>query len=232
MTASKEDVPRTCRYERKFFISDLSYAEVELIIRLNPRLFTEIFHPRWVNNIYLDSPELDSYYDNIDGALFRTKIRVRWYGDLMGVIEKPKLEFKFKRGLLGSKDSYVLTPFTLDEKFSRNTVLELARASSLPELVRHKMRSSVPSLVNYYRRKYFGSADGRFRITLDDRQRFHFVGAHNNHFLHSVSNDHDVVLELKYDQQHDDLAATITNHFPFRLTKSSKYVMGIKVTHF
>ena len=35
------------------------------------------------------------------------------------------------------------------------------------------------------------------------------------------------ILELKYGHAKDDEASEITKHFPFRLTKSSKYVLGI-----
>ena len=35
------------------------------------------------------------------------------------------------------------------------------------------------------------------------------------------------ILELKYSIDNDDHAQIITNHFPFRLTKNSKYEVGI-----
>ena len=37
------------RYERKFFISELTRQEVESIIRINPVMFSEIYHERFVN---------------------------------------------------------------------------------------------------------------------------------------------------------------------------------------
>ena len=36
-----------------------------------------------------------------------------------------------------------------------------------------------------------------------------------------------LVLELKYNQEYDSFAEKITNAFPFRMTKSSKYVAAI-----
>ena len=42
---------------------------------------------------------------------------------------------------------------------------------------------------------------------------------------------HDVcVLEFKYDLQQSDEVAHVTNHFPYRITKNSKYVTGINLT--
>ena len=45
--------------------------------------------------------------------------------------------------------------------------------------------------------------------------------------MNNTKNNSDIILELKYDQIHDDNVELITNNLPFRLTKSSKYVSGI-----
>ena len=45
--------------------------------------------------------------------------------------------------------------------------------------------------------------------------------------MHRVANDHDVIVELKYDTEHDEYANRISASFPFRLSKNSKYVNGI-----
>ena len=42
------------RYERKFVVSDMDYAAVEQAVRNHPAAFSEIFHRRYINNIYLD----------------------------------------------------------------------------------------------------------------------------------------------------------------------------------
>ena len=77
------------RYERKFFISKLTKYEVESLIKLHPAMFSEIYFPRFVNNLYFDSFNMKSYFDSVDGSPNRRKIRIRWYGDLFGDIEKP-----------------------------------------------------------------------------------------------------------------------------------------------
>jgi hypothetical protein len=227
MTAQQNPAEKY-RFERKFYVSDLTFAEVESVVRLNPGLFHEIFHPRWVNNIYFDSPEMDSFLDNVAGAMFRSKVRIRWYGDLRGGSQQPTIEFKKKCGLLGSKESYPLAPFAIGEDFSRSRIRELLHSSLLPEFLCARLACAEPSLLNRYRRKYFRSVDERYRITLDDRQQFFEVSPLPG--LRKLwTNDSDVILELKYAQEDDDDASRITNHFPFRLTKSSKYVRGIEV---
>ena len=47
--------PSQFRYERKFFISQLTKFEVESMIRIHPAVFSEIYHKRFVNNIYFDT---------------------------------------------------------------------------------------------------------------------------------------------------------------------------------
>ena len=94
------------RYERKYFITEITYGDIDSIVKLHPAMFSEIFHKRSVNNIYFDSPDLNNYFDNIDGNMYRVKSRIRWYGRTFGVIEKPVLELKIKNGLLGRKECY------------------------------------------------------------------------------------------------------------------------------
>ena len=102
------------RYERKFLVTDLSLQQLELLIRFNPALFSVMYPPRSVNSIYFDHPDLRFYQENVAGLMNRTKVRIRWYGDTFGPIQRPVLEKKIKRGLLGYKESYPLAPFTLN----------------------------------------------------------------------------------------------------------------------
>src|SRR5436190_13685235 len=107
------------RYERKFLVPADCGISSDLGIRHNPALFTGIYHPRTVNNIYLDSSALRHYFANLQGAQIRTKVRIRWYDELHGHVALPVLEFKTKQGLLGQKTSFPLKPFHLDGAFTR-----------------------------------------------------------------------------------------------------------------
>ena len=109
----------TWRYERKFVISELSQQEIELIIRFHPAMFSEIYHPRWVNNIYFDSFGAQNYRDNIEGLRNRVKVRIRWYGSFLEPAKEPMLEFKFKRGILGAKKNSHYPHFLLTKKLGR-----------------------------------------------------------------------------------------------------------------
>lgn len=214
------------RYERKFFITELSNYEVENIVQFHPAIFSEIYHERVINNIYFDSNNLKNLHDNVDGATDRIKVRIRWYGDLFGYIEKPVLEIKIKKGLLGKKISVPMQPFDLAENTEIPEILRSLKY--LDHILTIDFESLIPSLLNRYSRRYYQSIDKKFRITIDHDQSFYLINKENNSFLDQHNDNESVILELKYDQKFDSGVSDITSNFPFRLTKSSKYVNGIQ----
>ena len=216
------------RFERKFLITEYSYGEVEALVKLHPASFREIHMQRYVNNIYLESHGWDCYFDSVEGHGKRTKIRVRWYGDLTGSIAKPVLEFKSKSGLVGRKRSFALQPFTLTKGFDQRNFDEVIDGSALPNDVLFDLRQLRPVLLNRYSRKYYQSADKRYRITLDtDVSFFHFLGSFRGHAVTSIVPG-TMILELKYSMADDDTVPMITSLFPWRVSKSSKYVTGVE----
>jgi len=215
------------RYERKYFISDANKHQVVFVVKNHPAFFKEIYHERVINNIYFDTIEKDNYVDNIEGSTNRVKFRIRWYGDLKGKVLKPKLEMKIKVSLLGAKRTFPLQPFTFDEKISRSELQDVFRNSNLPDDVLSQVLQQWPTLVNQYRRIYFQSRDKKFRVTIDDKQRFHAIRSIGNTFLSTFKDDHNIILELKYEQQYFEEAERISSAFPFRVTKSSKYARGV-----
>ena len=209
-------------------LSGITKSEVESIIKLHPAMFFEIFHRRSVNNIYFDSHGLNNYFDNINGDLHRRKTRIRWYGELFSEIVEPVLELKIKNGLLGKKLHYPLPPFKLDNHFNMRDIFYIVQKAKIPELIKTEIKLSQPVLLNRYSRKYFQSADKRYRITIDTDQIFYRISAQNNFFLNNQKDVESVILELKYDVDADNDASYITEHFPFRLTKSSKYISDLE----
>lgn len=221
------------RYERKFLISELSLKEVEAIIKFNPHVFSEIFYKRRVNNIYLDSLDFGSYMDNIHGNSQRMKIRIRWYGKLFGLIKNPVLEIKARDNKLGKKTVFALRPFVLDQRFTNKLLQkEVFAKSKLPDWLIELLKLSQLSLLNSYKRRYFISADKQHRITLDDDLIFFKIKNRNNLFKEKIADKRNVILELKYKRKDDLKASQITQYFPFRMTKSSKYVQGIDLLEY
>ncbi len=216
------------RYERKFDICNSEKHQIELMIKTNPVGFAEIFHPRRVNNIYFDTPDLSSYFDNIDGVQDRTKTRIRWYGDIFGRIETPSLELKHKRGLSGWKQTFDFPTFDFHSDFENSELSSITHKSNLPLRIKELLKIQRPTLFNTYYRKYYKSFNGNFRITLDTDLAFCKL-LNKRTILPVLDPDlSHVILELKY---HNDVALdteVVTNYFRYRLSRVSKYVTGVE----
>jgi len=217
------------RYERKFVVKELEMKKVEYIIMSNPFIFSEIFQERRVNNLYLDDFYNNNYIDNLVGNTNRIKIRIRWYGETLGYIKKPILEIKIKNGELGNKMSFPLKSFTIDKNFSKNKIQSILFSSNLPKEIMNQVIRIEMVLLNSYKRKYFLSSNKKYRITLDREILFFRIKSYNNHFFETKTYDNKLILELKYNKEDDDYVDVITNYFPFRLDKSSRYIDGIDI---
>lgn len=216
------------RYERKFTVpTSFSIKTIEQFVKRNKALFREVYHQRKINNIYFDTVGYNNYQDNVLGVSDRKKIRIRWYGETMGVIKNPVLEIKTKKGLVGDKWSYKLEPFTLDNTFSNKDVQAIFKSSNLPLPILESVKMVIPTLLNSYLRKYFLSADNKYRVTLDFRLLYYKIDKRFNNFDFKPVSDANKIIELKYGLNDDDNANAISTQFPFRLNKNSKYINGV-----
>ncbi len=213
------------RYERKFFIENTSLSSVETIVKSNPLMFSEIYHSRYINNIYCDTPGLTNYYDNVNGNLNRHKIRIRWYNKLLSKKINSKLEIKVKKGDLGEKLSYEINNFLIYKNQKISDIQKFILQTKIGD--QYSINNTAPTLINRYKRKYFLSFNKKFRVTIDNDLSFYST---NKKYLSMIKKYHDrtsVILELKYLADQDDYAREVANRFPFRITKSSKYVIGM-----
>ena len=221
----------TYRYERKFVAEKTTRKVCELIVKQNQAFFSETFSPRRVNNIYFDTPGMDCYFDNLFGVGNRWKVRIRWYGELFGDIKSPVLEFKIKKGFTGIKKSYELPPVKIGKNNFEGFVWKSYFVSAdLPIEVLERLAGLQPVLLNTYQRSYFESINKKFRVTIDDEMEYYDIRSSWNHFLHVHKEHLKSVIELKYDEIWEEEAENITNQFPFRVDKNSKYIAGI--SHF
>ena len=223
----------TYRYERKFFVNGIDAKTVEGFVLNNSIGFNEIYHTRWVNNIYFDYHDFRNFMDNVKGNEKRIKYRIRWYGDLFGNISKAKLELKIKAGLVGTKRLVDFPDFRLEPGINSGDLAKVIEQelSDLDHELRAELLDQYPVMLNRYQRKYFQSLDRRFRITIDQCQEFYRFNRLSNSFLQKVKDTTNTILEIKYDKDNDHRVEEITNSFPFRLTKSSKYARGIEMLY-
>lgn len=215
------------RYERKFLVDQMDRHQICALIRLHPAMFVTTYPPRWVNNIYLDTPQLDNYLDNVNGAVDRRKVRLRWYHRLFDEPGPAVLEFKIKRGLVGKKQQYAFTPFKLGNEFNHKALQTFFENANLPPEVKFLLNGQVPVLINRYQRWYYATTDGRFRITVDSSMAFYHLGLLENNFRYHFKDMRNKVVELKYQKEDEITASRIANHLPFTVYKNSKYVYGM-----
>ncbi|WP_372798367.1 polyphosphate polymerase domain-containing protein [Pontiella sp.] len=216
------------RYERKMLPSGVDPVWVEHRIRLHPAGFREVYPPREVNNLYLDTPGRADYHEHVQGVSVRSKTRIRWYGPLHGTIESASLELKKKHGAVGCKESYPVEAFALQHIADDEVRGALLGALPAPATLRTAVDMRCPSLVNRYARRYYLSADGLVRLTLDTNLQFYDPRNIAHPLNHPVRDARALVVELKYDPDHAEHAAAIVNRLPFRLARCSKYVEGVR----
>lgn len=97
-----------------------------------------------------------------------------------------------------------------------------------PPFLRSALRHVEPALFNRYERHYFQSCDRRFRLTVDFRLQFAGVPYGHRQTMNSSPPAKTVILELKFGPELAVDADVVTNAWPFRVARFSKYVAGIE----
>lgn len=218
--------PLNLRYEKKFVAEGFTLADVLSRVQRHTSVFREVFPPRLVNNVYLDSPTRRDYHDHVNGTANRSKTRVRWYGPHAETADLPMLERKFKLGLVSGKDAHALPPFPINGGCIRESLEAAVGAAALPPMWQLMLRHLEPALFNRYWRHYFASRDGRFRLTVDSDLQFASVPHGCRPAIFSLPAAPTVIMELKFGPEFAEAAGAVTNALPFRVARFSKYVAG------
>ncbi len=221
---------KNLRFERKFILENHCLEEAVRLVHANSFCFKEIYNKRKINNIYFDDYKYTFYHQNVSGIGDRKKIRLRWYHDNFDTIINPTLETKIKYGEVGDKISFKMKSFSTSIKELRKggVVLGLMKSNlSDNTLMMERLFSLKPALFNSYERKYYLSFCKRFRITLDFNQEFYNPDYAKYELSKEFINPREIVLELKYDLENDQIARRLVQEFNSRVSKNSKYVNGI-----
>ncbi len=191
---------------------------------LLPQGLREVYPPRWVNSLYFDAPTHQRYRQTVDGLGWRSKVRVRWYGELWGEVSAPRLEIKRKAGHAGHKETAELEPFPLTRSTPRRQLCRIPAAA--PQLALDA--GLEPVLLTRYRRGYWATRDGFLRLTLDRDVRYLGIGGLG--FAATWRHDPRQVVELKYDVEHRPAAEALAQDLGLRWTRNSKYARGLQAT--
>jgi len=209
------------RVELKHLMQLRHLHRVEASLLASPLRFNESFPPREINSLYFDTPDFKTINESFSGISTRAKHRFRWYGKLTGTTS-PTYEIKCKKGHLSWK---VLTPlkFPIDTEASDwekaltdNNGVSSSRIISLPG-------SRPVSIVTYYRR-YYESANGRVRVTLDNEISFldQTILSRPN-FSHVRNSPEKLVVEIKLSPKDSALLEELKRTLDFVPQRFSKY---------
>jgi SPX domain protein involved in polyphosphate accumulation len=208
------------RVEKKFIINN--NIKNNEFINLFSGNFFEANPSRIVNSIYFDTPDLKSFFDNIEGLENRFKVRIRWYNNN---VNQAKIEIKVKQGLFGKKIIYDLNNFTpqtnLWEYLKKINLYSDISMEYIPYLI-----NLIPISYNSYTRKYFESFNKKIRITLDTNLKFKKL---NNFKLPKENQMRSLdysILELKYKDSDQEEVTKMLKNTPLILRKFSKYTAG------
>jgi hypothetical protein len=222
-----DGIPDDARYEVKFVAEPDRYHELELWIRLHRAGFRSAYPPRQVNNVYFDTPNLRAYAENLSGASARSKLRLRWYGST-DAPQKTTLEVKRRRNRLGWKLLFPGCAMDLTREPWGEVLARLRH--SLPAAGRPWLDAlPSPVLVNRYLRRYFVSADGHVRATLDQRQSVwdqRFRSRPNLRFRTVIPDS--TIVEIKFDRYRRAVGSEAIAGIPIRVSRNSKYVVGVQ----
>ena len=226
-TGAATTLEAAARYERKFVFDGWSRSKIIRKLMVHPALFREIYHERFVNNIYFDTIDRRYFWESVEGSTQRVKVRIRWYGEAFGTVGSAVLEFKLKDGLAVRKESFPISEFSVGMGMSLAYLKCLLRSAPMDESRRRQVLGLTPVLLNRYRRRYYLSADAIYRITIDDGLESYRLKPMNNVFLDRNVDQQHAILELKYSTDQSELADRVAGMFPVRVTRWSKYVNGL-----
>lgn len=217
------------RYELKLVCPEIELPQVRSWLRLHIAGFKTAYPPRYVNNLYFDTAELDSFNANVAGVGRRAKLRLRWYGQPpLNALPQPVLELKFKQDMLGGKVQEKLDE-VVDLTTGWHDLAAVLRTNTAVSTLQNALRvASQPTLLNQYRRDYLISADGHIRATLDYGLRSYDQRLRPRLNADRPLRHHgQMVIELKGDETEAAELGRIAQQLPIRRSRNSKYVNAL-----
>ena len=209
-------LPGNARYELKFKIphslkqSLLESLQVDL--KRDPHATKEGTYR--VSSLYYDSPQLDAYWEKLDGVLHRQKYRLRYYGVADGSPQAAFMEIKHRHDKTVSKERIGLKSVEAGKLLNHSWNLSrLPEACLEPDrhraavsrIIRAFHASSLQPIVvvSYIREPWMGIHDTDLRVTFDM-----FGEAHGPEAFEAPGvvagrpfmDRDDIILEIKFDR--------------------------------
>ncbi|MDY6072206.1 MAG: polyphosphate polymerase domain-containing protein [Bacilli bacterium] len=217
------------RHELKFKISN-SAAEVlkqklSLILGKDKNAYYED-GSYLIKSLYFDDRDSSSYYEKMDGVLYRKKYRIRMYNDVDTFIRLEKKmkhnNFTAKEQMLISKDIYSKILYgKIDEIENPDGLL-------LEFITNYKNKGLVPSIVVEYHRTAFTYPISDVRITFDSNIQsslYNYDLFNTSYPRYIVDEPGKQVLEVKFNEILPLHIANILNDIPACREAVSKFAI-------
>ena len=216
------------RHELKFKISngcaEVLKSQLSLILDKDKNALSDGSYV--IKSLYFDDINSNSYYEKLDGVLYRKKFRIRTYNDDDNFI---RLEKKMKHNNLTSKEQMLISK-GIYSKILNGKLDEIDSPTGLLEefITNSKTKHLVPSVIVLYHRIAFTYPISEVRITFDSHIQ---SGLYNYDLfdkevpMYDVSEPGKQVLEVKFNEVLPLHIANILNDIPSCKEAVSKFAI-------
>ena len=185
--------------------------------------FKEIHKERIVNSIYFDDYKFSKLIETVDGEKNRSKLRLRWYGEINDIRIKANLEEKIKVNTKNYKIHHQIILNNIKDKIEVTKIRkEIINQLNRDELTSFKIKNTFPSSFVSYKRRYY--LKNGLRITVD--KDLVFKNFFRDKYLSKKENFEPkkfFIVEFKFDDDKYNIVRNISSQLLNRFTKFSKY---------
>ena len=217
------------RHELKFKISN-SAAEVlkqklSLILGKDKNAYYED-GSYLIKSLYFDDRDSSSYYEKMDGVLYRKKYRIRMYNDVDKFI---RLEKKMKHNNFTAKEQMLISK-DIYSKILNGKIDEIENPDGLllEFITNYKNKGLVPSVIVEYHRTAFTYPISDVRITFDSNIQsslYNYDLFNTSYPRYIVDEPGKQVLEVKFNEILPLHIANILNDIPACREAVSKFAI-------
>lgn len=217
------------RHELKFKISN-SAAEVlkqklSLILKKDKNAYYSD-GSYLIKSLYFDDLDSSSYYEKMDGVLYRKKYRIRIYNNNDEFI---RLEKKMKHNTYTAKEQMLISK-DIYSKILNGKIDEIENATGLLEefITNSKVKHLVPSIIVLYHRTAFTYPISDVRITFDSNIQsglYSYDLFNKDVPMYDVSESGKQVLEVKFNEVLPLHIANLLNDIPSCKEAVSKFAI-------
>ena len=217
------------RHELKFKISN-SAAEVlkqklSLILKKDKNAYYSD-GSYLIKSLYFDDLDSSSYYEKMDGVLYRKKYRIRMYNDVDTFI---RLEKKMKHNNYTAKEQMLISKDIYSKiLYGKIDEIENPDGLLLEFITNYKNKGLVPSIVVEYHRTAFTYPISDVRITFDSNIQsslYNYDLFNTSYPRYIVDEPGKQVLEVKFNEILPLHIANILNDIPACREAVSKFAI-------